>query len=154
MASAAQSDLNHEHLNAYDAAKGRRFDGQGESMARRRYQTGWVFLRGSNPPKWIGRYREDIVGREGIVQRIRTSVVLGTKSELPTKRLAQRRLELTLARINAPEYRPGRVATVAEFAERWTTECFRNANPQPFGLLRRTFAAISCLNSGRLIWTN
>ncbi len=91
-------------------------------MARRRYQTGWVFLRGKNPPKWIGRYREDTLGQDGIVRRVKNSIVLGTKAELPTKHLAQRRLELILARINAPEYRPGRVATVAEFAERWETE--------------------------------
>ena len=71
-------------------------------------------MRGTNPPKWIGRYREDTVGQEGIVRRVKHSVVLGTKAELPTKPLAQRRLELILARINAPEYRPGRVATVAE----------------------------------------
>jgi len=97
-------------------------------MARRRYQTGWVFLRGRNP-KWIGRYREDRVGQDGIVRRERCSIVLGTKAELPTKRLAQRRLELILARINAPDYRPGRVATVAEFAERWRTEVLTQRKP-------------------------
>lgn len=98
-------------------------------MARRRYQNGWVFLRGANPPKWIGRYREDIVEQSGSVRRIRHSIVLGTKSELPTKRLAQRRLELVLSRINAPEYRPGRVATVGEFAERWKTEVLVQRKP-------------------------
>ena len=98
-------------------------------MARRRYQTGWVFLRGKNPPKWIGRFREDTVGQDGIVRREKKSIVLGTKAELPTKRLAQRRLELILARINAPEYRPGRVATVAEFAERWQTEVLAQRKP-------------------------
>ncbi len=98
-------------------------------MARRRYQVGWVFLRGKNPPKWIGRWREDIVGQDGVVRRVRHSTVLGTGSELPTKRLAQRRLELILARINAPEYRPGRIATVAEFAERWKVEVLAQRKP-------------------------
>jgi integrase len=55
--------------------------------------------------------------------------VLGTRSELPTKHLAQRRLDLILARINAPEYRPGRVATVAEFAERWQVEVLAQRKP-------------------------
>ncbi len=109
--------------------QGRRFDGQGESMARRRYQVGWVFLRGKNPPKWIGRWREDIAGQDGIVRRVRHSTALGTRSELPTKRLAQRGLELILARINAPEYRPGRIATVAEFAERWSAEVLTQRKP-------------------------
>jgi integrase len=110
-------------------------------MARRRYQAGSVFLRGSNPPKWIGRYREDIVAQDGTVSRVRHSTVLGTKSELATKRLAQRRLELILARINAPEYRPGRIATVAEFAERWKVEVLAQRQ------LTTIRAAVSHLNN-------
>lgn len=110
-------------------------------MARRRYQTGWVFLRGKNPPKWIGRYREDTLGQDGIVRRVKNSIVLGTKAELPTKRLAQRRLELILARINAPEYRPGRVATVAEFAERWKTEVLAQRKPST---IRAATAHLRC----------
>jgi len=98
-------------------------------MARRRYQNGWVFLRGTKPQKWIGRWREDIVGQDGAVSRVRHSTVLGTKSELPTKCLAQRRLELILARINAPEYRPGRIATVADFAEKWCNEVLCQHKP-------------------------
>src|SRR5262249_28128016 len=39
-----------------------------------------------------------------------------------TKRLAERCLEVILAPINSLSYRAGRVATVAEFAERWKTE--------------------------------
>jgi hypothetical protein len=76
-------------------------------MARKRYQSGCVFLRGKNPV-WIGRYREDVIGPEGHPVRVLKSVVLGTKRELPTKRLAERRMELELARINSPSYRPGR----------------------------------------------
>lgn len=36
--------------------------------------------------------------------------------------MAERRLEVLLAPINSLTYRPGRVATVAEFAERWKQE--------------------------------
>src|SRR5437879_13577401 len=90
-------------------------------MARRRYQKGRVFLRGKNP-RWIGRWREDIVVTDGQVKRVERSQVLGTKTELPTKKLAQRRLDLLLAKVNAPSYRPGRVATLAEFAERWRAD--------------------------------
>src|SRR5712692_296508 len=84
---------------------GQPLNGPGASMARRRFQTGTIFVRGKNPPKWIGRWREDVVGLDGTVHRVRHSVVLGTTAELPTKRLAGRRLELILARINAPGYR-------------------------------------------------
>jgi len=94
---------------------------EGSLMARRRYQNGCVFLRGKNPV-WVGRYREDVIGPDGDPVRVLKSIVLGTKRELPTKRLAERRMELELSRINSPAYRPGRVATLEEFAERWRRE--------------------------------
>lgn len=98
------------------------------SMARQRYQTGCVFLRGKNPV-WVGRYREDEIGSNGHPIRVLKSIVLGSKKELPTKRLAQRRLELELSRINSPAYRPGRVATLEEFAERWRREVLSTRKP-------------------------
>ncbi|PYU28760.1 MAG: hypothetical protein DMG32_01940 [Acidobacteria bacterium] len=101
------------------AGEGRRFDGQGESMARRRYQKGRVVLRGKAHPVWVGRWREDLIGADGITRRVERSEILGSKEEIPTQRLALRRLEVLLARVNAPDYRPGRITTLAEFAERW-----------------------------------
>ena len=80
--------------------QGQRTTSQGGSLARKRYQTGSVFLRGKNPV-WIGRYREDVIRPDGKVVRKRRSVVLGTKKEFPTKRLAERRFEQYLARVNA-----------------------------------------------------
>ena len=56
---------------------GQRTTSQGSSLARKRYQTGSVFLRGKNPV-WIGRYREDVIRPDGKVVRKRRSVVLGT----------------------------------------------------------------------------
>ncbi len=94
---------------------------EGSSMARRRYQNGCLFLRGKNPV-WVGRYREDEIGPDGHPVRVLKSIVLGTKRELPTKRLAERRMESELSRVNSPAYRPGRVATLEEFAERWRRE--------------------------------
>ncbi len=91
-------------------------------MARRRYQRGRVFLRGKKKPVWVGRWREDVIQADGKTLRVERSVVLGEKREIATKPLAQRRLDLVLARINAPEYRPARVASVGEFAETWTRE--------------------------------
>src|SRR6266852_9758526 len=79
--------------------RGQRTTSQGGSLARKRYQTGSVFLRGENPV-WIGRYREDVIGPDGKVFRKRTSIVLGSKKEFPTKRLAERRMEQLLARVN------------------------------------------------------
>ena len=96
------------------------------SMARKRYQKGCVILRGN---VWYGRYRDDVVGQDGKVTRVLRGAALGTKKEYPTKRLAERKLELLLHRINVPEYRPGRVATLSEFAERWELEILSRRKP-------------------------
>ena len=132
MASAAQFDLiaaNHAvTLRGGKAAAsvGLEFGG---SMARRRYQKGRVFLRGTKKRVWVGRWREDLVLTDGTVRRVERSAILGDERELKTKRLAQRRLDLTLARINAPEYRPGRIASIAEFAEKWQAEILIHRKP-------------------------
>src|SRR5262249_45180772 len=93
--------------------EGQPFDGPGESMARRRYQKGRVFQRGKANPVWVGRWREDVIGADGVTRRKERSAILGSKSAIPTKRLAIRRLETLLSRINAPDYRPVRIATLA-----------------------------------------
>jgi hypothetical protein len=99
-------------------------------MARRRYQDGSLFLRGKEKKqKWIGRYREDVVEADGSIKRTRHSIVLGTKVELPTERLARRRLDEILSRVNSPEYRPGRISTVKEFAEWWKTQVLIQHKP-------------------------
>src|SRR5262245_53941499 len=97
----------------------------GGSLARKRYQKGCVYLDGE---KWKGRYREDLITGGG-TQRIRREVILGTRKELPTKRLAERRMEVVLARINGFDYRPERVATFGEFIERWESEVLPTQKP-------------------------
>ena len=94
-------------------------------MARRRHQYGHVYL---DRLKWKGRYREDIITAAG-TKRIRREVILGTRKEFPTKRLAERQMEIVLARINGFDYRPGRVATFAEFLERWKSEVLTKQQP-------------------------
>jgi integrase len=98
-------------------------------MARRRFQKGRLLLRGKRTPQWIGRWREDVITPDGSVRRIEKSTILGTKAELPTRRLAARRLEVLLARVNAPGYRPVRVATLDAFAERWKLEVLAQHKP-------------------------
>jgi integrase len=98
-------------------------------MARRRFQRGRLFLSGKRTPQWIGRWREDVITPDGSVRRIEKSTILGTKAELPTRRLATRRLEVLLARVNAPGYRPVRIATLNAFAERWRLEVLAQHKP-------------------------
>jgi integrase len=95
-------------------------------LARKRYQRGSVILKGQN---WYGRYRESVIGQDGREVRVRRSVFLGTRRELPTARLAHRRLEVILAPVNSIAYRPGRVATLEEFAERWRKEVLSKRKP-------------------------
>jgi integrase len=124
---APQIDLQREsEANTLRVQGQRSIDEQGGSLARRRYQVGSVMQRGDN---WIGRWREDVVGPDGSVRRVRKSQVLGTRRELPTQKLARRRLELFLAKINAPGYRPGRVATLREFVERWRADVLSQRKP-------------------------
>jgi hypothetical protein len=78
---------------------------------------------------WWGRYREDVIGTNGEVQRVRRNVLLGSKKEYPTKRLAERALDRQLIRINDPSYRPSCTATVAEFAERWKEQVLSQRKP-------------------------
>ena len=94
-------------------------------MARYRYQKGQVLLRGG---MWYGRYRVDEI-RDGEVKRVRKNTPLGTRKEFPTKRLAERRLEQLLSKINDPGYRPGRVAVLGDFAERWIAEVLSMRKP-------------------------
>jgi hypothetical protein len=102
--------------------------GKGGSMARKRFQRGSVYLCGRKP-MWYGSYREDIVGENGERRRIRRNVLLGSKKEYPTQRLAERELDRLLLRINDPGYRPSRVATVAEFVERWKKQVLSQRKP-------------------------
>ncbi len=88
--------------------------GQGGDLARRRYQKGQILFSKSRQ-LWLGRYREDTIRPDGSVIRARPQIVLGTKKELPTQRLAARKLDEILSRINDCAYQPTRIATVADF---------------------------------------
>ncbi|MGB7666601.1 MAG: hypothetical protein WBL66_05020 [Candidatus Acidiferrales bacterium] len=106
--------------------QGRRINEQGGSLARRRFQTGSLMLEGKS---WVARWREDVVESDNRTRRIRKSQVIGTLAELPTKKLARRRLEVMLARINSAGYRPVRIATLIEFSERWKSEVLSQRKP-------------------------
>ncbi|HKV28302.1 MAG TPA: tyrosine-type recombinase/integrase [Candidatus Acidoferrales bacterium] len=95
-------------------------------MARKRFQTGSLLLRNKT---WTARWREDVIETDGVVRRIRKAQAIGTLAELPTKKLARRRLEVMLARVNSTGYRPGRVATLAQFSERWRAEVLTQRKP-------------------------
>src|SRR6266478_9358456 len=98
------------------------------SMARRRYQTGRVIVRGKNPPVFVGRWREDVIQGDQTI-RVERSMVLGTVAELKTKRIAQRLLDPILARINSFDYRPSKFSTVEKFADAWESQVLLHQKP-------------------------
>src|SRR5580700_3353512 len=86
-----------------------------DSMARRRYQKGQLWLDGKT---WYGRWREDVlVG--GVRKRIRCQEAIGSLKDYPTKRLAQRALDDQIAHVNKVSYKPRPTAKFADFAQSW-----------------------------------
>jgi integrase len=84
-------------------------------MARRRFQNGQLLLKGKT---WYGRWREDVlVG--GVVRRVRRKAAIGTKSDYPTRPLAQRAFAERIAHVNKISYRPTPTAKLRDFAQSW-----------------------------------
>jgi hypothetical protein len=101
----------------------------GGNLARKRYQKGYLFLRGKKQQVWVGRWLEDVIGPDNKTIRIHKSEVIGTKADFPTKRLAQRELDIRLSRINSLSYQPQKVISFADFAERWKRNIMSNYKP-------------------------
>ena len=95
-------------------------------MARRRYQEGTLELRGNN---WTVRYREDVLQPDGSVVRRMVRKFVGTKKEYPTRKLARRRADEIVSRVNRPDYRPVRMATFADFVEVWKLQALALRKP-------------------------
>jgi excisionase family DNA binding protein len=92
---------------------GRRY----RAMARKRFQAGHVRLRGNRDPYWEGFYREDVLLPDGRVVRKQRTKNLVRRADIPTKRLAQRRLAGIVKELNDEDHRPRPVVTVRDFVE-------------------------------------
>jgi len=60
----------------------------GGTMARRGFQQGSLFQRGTRRKVWVARWWEDVIQADGALGRLRRSEVIGTVAEYPTRRLA------------------------------------------------------------------
>ncbi len=56
-------------------------------MARRGFQQGSLFQRGTRRKLWVARWWEDVIQADGTLGRLRRSEVIGTVAEFPTRRL-------------------------------------------------------------------
>lgn len=99
------------------------------NLARRRYQKGFLFLRGKREKLWIGRWMEDDLLPDGSIHRRRKSEVLGSIKDFPTKRLAQRELDHRLSVVNSPTYQARPTALFCDFAEPWKVSVLPNHRP-------------------------
>src|SRR5450759_1715868 len=103
----------------------------GGRMARnRRFQHGSLFKRGTRTKVWVARWWEDVSGREGKLERVRRSEILGTVAEIPTRRQADQILSNRLHGINSGDFRPSRTARSQSLCNE--TGCRGTAHTQVF----------------------
>ena len=97
-------------------------------QVRRRYQAGCLRVRGRRRKVWIGRWREDEIGPDGMLRRRHRSIVLGRESEL-TKREAKKLLEARLRPLNQGHSRPSSTMTFREFVrQKWAPVALNREN--------------------------
>ena len=114
-------------------AQGQQIGERGEvKLARRRFQRGSLFLRGDG---WVLRWREDVI-EDGSLRRIYRSEVLGTKSNYPTRRLAQRAADDRLSAVNSPNHRARPTATFRQFVARWESTVLPQHKPSTQATVR------------------
>jgi integrase len=90
-------------------------------MARRGFQQGSLFQRGTRRKVWVARWWEDVIQADGTLGRLRRSEVIGTAAEFPTRRLAMQTLSQMLGTINTGKARPQSVRTFDSFVkDDWT----------------------------------
>jgi len=89
----------------------------GGTMARRGFQQGSLFRRGTRRKVWVARWWEDVIQADGTLGRLRRSEVIGTVAEFPTRRLAMQVLSHRLGTINTGKARPQSVRTFGSFVK-------------------------------------
>jgi integrase len=99
-----------------DAERGGRVSGK-DSMARRRYQVGCLFIRGKKRKVWVARWREDVIRPDGTLGRVLRSEVLGPISEIRSQREARQLLQSRIAPINQGRHKPQSTMTFGAFVE-------------------------------------
>ena len=102
-----------------DIGKGGRVNGR-ETMARRRYQEGCLFMRGTAGRKvWVARWRNDALRPDGTVIRVMRSQVLGPVSRISTRREARVLLNALLRPTNQGLRKPHSTMQFGSFARKW-----------------------------------
>ena len=90
---------------------------KGEAMARRGFQQGSLFQRGTRRRVWVARWWEDVIHTDGTLGRLRRSEVIGTVAELPTRRRAMQVLSQRLGSINGGKVPAQSIRTFGDFVK-------------------------------------
>jgi integrase len=108
-----------------DAVPPKRATFGGRMTCNRRFQHGSLFKRGTRTKVWVARWWEEVIGPDNNPERIRRSEILGTVSEIPTKKQAEQLLADLLRPVNSGERRPQAILTFKNFIEdRWKPEIY------------------------------
>lgn len=101
-------------LNA-DAEQAKRAIYGGMRMARRRFQYGSLFQRGTRNKVWVARWWEEVIRLDGSIGRQRRAEVLGTVAEIGSRSRAKEILSKKLNSINSGSSRPQYLRCFADF---------------------------------------
>lgn len=117
-----------------DTEQARRAIAKEALMARRRYQTGSILVRGTKRKVYVLRYYERVLLPNGSVGRTRKSVVLGLVSEIGTKRQAMMAATGCLHEVNG-QYQPQSIMSFDQFVrERWIPAAMPLLSPETLRL--------------------
>lgn len=101
-------------LNA-DAEQAKRAIYGGMRMARRRFQYGSLFQRGTRNKVWVARWWEEVIKLDGSIGRQRRAEVLGTVAEIGSRSRAKDMLSKKLDSINSGSSKPQYLRCFADF---------------------------------------
>jgi integrase len=91
-------------------------------MVRKHFQHGSLFKRGKKNKVWVARYWEPVIDANDEADRIRRSEIIGTVTDLPTRRDAELVLSTRLRHINGANYHPRSCCSLREFVEEWQAQ--------------------------------
>ena len=107
-----------------DAEPAERASKGGKLARKKHFQRGSLFKRGKRNKVWVARYREPEIGANGETVFVRSSEILGTVADLPTKRDAEMVLSDRLRRVNSADYHPRACCSFRDFVLEWKAEAF------------------------------
>ncbi len=101
----------------------------GGNVPRRRFQRGQLTQRGQKRPVWVGMFREDRLGTDGTIQRVKRKVILGHCANM-SRRAALATFQPFLDKVNvvpAPAPKVGK--TLLDAVQEWREQIAVNLKP-------------------------